>query len=240
MEAKKMIEDWAEDYAYLLKEATLMFFHKTPPDCYTNKAVSGKAPVILIPGIFGTWASMKRLGDKISSDGHPVYAIPDLGNNIFDIPSSAEKLGSVVEKIASKESIKKDDKKIILVAHSKGGLIGKYFLSKLNQENKVSKLIAIATPFSGSSIAKLIELESFKELDTESGFIKELSEDKGVNEKIVSIIPKFDNHVWSENGSFLDGAENIKVDVCGHHKILFDEKVENLVVEKINSFSALN
>jgi len=41
----------------------------------------------------------------------------------------------------------------------------------------------------------------------------------------VSIIPQYDNHVWSEKGSHLDGAKNIYVPVHGHHKVIYDREV---------------
>ena len=235
-----IVGDWAEDYAYLLKGATLMFFHKRPPRSYTDISTHNKKPVILVPGILGTWAFMKRLGDKLSSAGHPVYVVPGLGYNLEDIPTSAEKLKKVVERISKKEISEnvtdEKDREIVIVGHSKGGLVAKQFLTHYNDDNKVVGVIAIATPFSGSDMAKLILDEPFQELTKESDIINEMKKHASVNSKIISIIPEFDNHVWAEEGSYLEGAENIKVPVRGHHKILFDEGVENIVLEKIESF----
>jgi predicted alpha/beta hydrolase family esterase len=127
---------------------------------------------------------------------------------------------------------------IVLVAHSKGGLIGKYFLAHHNQDGRVLGMVAIATPFSGSAMAKLLPLDSVKELDVDSRIIRDLESHKEVNDKIISICPKYDNHVWAEKGSHLDGAENIDVSVRGHHKVLFDTHVQKVVLRAIDSLSA--
>ncbi len=237
---KKMLEDWIEDYAYLLHGVQLMFFHKKPPKHYAEGNILDKVPVVLIPGVLGTWAFMKDLGDKISSRGYPVFVIPDLGLNLFDIPSSSKKLDLVIEKILLKEAEQRNinkSKGVILVAHSKGGLIGKYSLMR-QMGAKILGLIAIATPFSGSGMVEFIEAEPFQELSKNSNIIKELEEAKEINKKIISIIPEFDNHVWAEKGSFLEGAENIKVPVSGHHKIIFDKDVLEKVIECIGSLSS--
>ena len=215
---------------HMVHGAALTVIHKNPPRHYLGHVVEGKASVVLVPGILGTWSFMKKLGDAISLLGHPVYIVPSLGYNVHSIPSSAEKLRAVIEKI--------EGGNIVLVAHSKGGLIGKYFLAHYNQDGRVAGLVAIATPFSGSSMAKLVPLGPFSELDTGSSVIADLRKHTEVNIKIVSISPEYDNHVWAEEGSRLLGAENIEVKVHGHHKVVFDTKVQGIVLNSIEKITA--
>jgi triacylglycerol lipase len=223
---------WVKDYAHLFSAGSVMYFTHTPPKHYLENTVDGKVPVIILPGIFGRWAFLKPLADHISLLGHPVYIVPKLGNNIGSIPSSAKLVREVIEE--------NNLKNVIIVAHSKGGLISKYLLVNEDPNKRVKGLIAIATPFHGSSIGKLIPHYSIAELNTDSEIIHYLENSSEVNNKIVSIIPSYDNHVWHEKGSFLDGAlQNIKVDVAGHHLILNDKKVWSTVIEWIEKITTL-
>ncbi len=226
------LKAWAQDYAYLFSAGSAMYFTHTPPKHYLENVIEGKVPVIILPGIFGRWAFLKPLADHISLLGHPVYVVPKLGDNIGSIPSSSKLVREIIEE--------NNLKNVIIVAHSKGGLISKNLLINEDPDKRVKGLIAIATPFHGSSIGKLIPHYSVSELNTDSNIILDLESHKEVNNKIVSIIPSYDNHVWHEKGSFLDGAlENIKVEVAGHHLILNDKKVWDIVIEWIEKITRL-
>jgi triacylglycerol esterase/lipase EstA (alpha/beta hydrolase family) len=200
---------------------------------------------------------MKHLGDKISLRGHPVYIVPALGYNIYSIPTSAKTLrslivhlfprsGHVVPKVRHGAHAvrtfleEKGLTSVVLVAHSKGGLIGKYLMAHHNTDERVKGMVAVASPFSGSAMAKLIPHDSFRELQKDSEIIKELEKNSDVNARIVSVIPEYDNHVWATRGSFLNGAENIEVPVHGHHKVLFSPRVVAAVLSAVERLCAKN
>ncbi len=251
MPLHKKIGAWLVDYGYMLRGTLATVIHHTPPKHYLGHIVEGKAPVILIPGILGRWSFMKHLGDRISLQGHPVYIVPGLGLNIYSVPTAAKTLRALVVHIvpalghippkvgrgaqAVRELIEKENiSGAILVAHSKGGLIGKYLLAHHNADNRVLGMVAIATPFSGSAMAKLVPHDSFRELRTDSEIIRDLEKHHAVNDRIISVIPEYDNHVWAERGSFLDGAAaNIEVPVSGHHKVVFSHAVLQAVLDSI-------
>ena len=222
------------DYHYMIKGSLRGIIYHTPPAHYLEHIAPGKVPIILIPGIFGKWTFLKELGDVLSLEGHPVYIIPDLKYNLFSIPHSASIVDSLVKSVrVSTPSFEK----AIIVAHSKGGLIGKYFLNHYNKEGSVIQMISIATPYSGSSMAKFLPLDPIKELDTDSLIIQDLTKHVGINKKITSIIPEYDNHVWAEKGSYLEGAHNVHVTVHGHHRIVFDEGVRAVIIGRIGDIT---
>lgn len=232
----KKIKSWAIDYKYMIHGALMSVIYKRPPKHYLEYIKEEKIPVVLIPGILGKWSFMKKLGDKISLEGHPVYIIEELGYNIKEIPESSNKLKNIITHIKNTTN----SEKVVLVAHSKGGLIGKYYLINNNQDNIVQKMITIATPFSGSSLAKIIPHKSFKELLPESLVIKEMKNNTDVNEKIISIIPEYDNHVWSSSGSYLEKAKNIILEVHGHHKVIFDDKTIDIILQELGNITKQN
>lgn len=219
---------WVTDYCYDFLGKLLMFLHKNPPKHYLDYVIKDKAPIILIPGISNKWGFLKRLGDAVSRQGHRVYVVSKLKFNLLDIPTSAK----IVREIVDQNNLRN----VVIVGHSKGGIIGKYFLLHENADNRIKGIIAIASPFSGSRIVNHLPGKSYKELAPESKIIKKMNSNTKINSKIVSIMPEFDNHVWHEKGSYLEGATNIKVPIKGHHKILFDKDVINKVIELIGKF----
>lgn len=219
----KKITNWVRDYFHLAKGHVFMF-HK-PPKHYLGYILEKKSPVILIPGVYTKWQFLKAIADPISLKGHPVYAVPHLGYNTKAIDYSARLIRELIDE--------KNLHNVIIIAHSKGGLIAKHLLAFNSQDGRVVKVIAIATPFKGSSLAKLIPGKVIKELHPESEIIKKLHSRASVNQKIISIFGEYDNHVWPTENCRLEGAKNIQVNIHGHHKILFDKRVINIILEEI-------
>ena len=224
------LKNLIKDYAHMFSAGAIMYFRHTPPKHYLSYVKNGKVPVIILPGLGGRWGFYKPTADHISLLGHPVYIIPKLGNNYKDIPTSAKKVREVIEE--------NNLKNIVIVAHSKGGLISKYLLIHEDPEKRVKGVIAIATPFHGSSMARFIPHSSFRELTPESKIILDLKKHTEINKKIVSIIPSYDNLVWHPEGSLLEGAmQNINVDVAGHNLVANDKLVRNKIIECIEKIT---
>lgn len=217
------IGHWLIDYIYMAHGQVSTFFYRNPPKHYLEYVKENKNPIILIPGIFEKWAFLKPLADKISLEGHPVYIVPKLGYNLKDIPSSAKIVREMIEE--------NDIKNAVIIAHSKGGLIGKYLLSFFNPDGRVKKMISIATPYSGTALARFLPSKHFKDFRKDSEIIRQLISRKETDGKIVSISPIFDNHVWE--GSVLEGAENLTIDEKGHHKIIYNKKLAELILSKL-------
>ncbi len=255
MSLRRKTGAWAKEFVHLFRGPIMIEMHREPPEHYLGYVLDTKVPVILIPGVLSKWGYMKQLGDKISLLGHPVHIVPELKNNLFSIPTSAKLLHKLVIRIVPKGAHRverraahirrymeeKDLKGVVLVAHSKGGLIGKHLLTHQNEDGRVLGLVAIATPFSGSSLAKLIPHRAFRELDLGSEIIKDLQQHIGINRKIISIYPSYDTHVRAPEGSYLEGAsENIEIPIGGH-TVVSDTQIQEAViaaVEKITRWNA--
>jgi triacylglycerol lipase len=226
----KKISYWIIDYWYLFIGKLLMTVHRKPPKRYLNRTIKGKSPVIIIQGKSNKWGFLKKISDAVSKLGHPVYIVKDLGSNRLDIRTSAKIVKNVIEK--------NNLKNVILLGHSKGGIVGKYILINEDADNRVNHLIAIAAPFSGSKIVyRFPRNKSLKEFAPKSKILQEISSNKKFDSKIISIMPEFDNHIWADKGSFLDGAINVKVATKGHHKIVFDKKTIRKIIELIEGFN---
>ncbi|MEN9552009.1 MAG: hypothetical protein RI935_386 [Candidatus Parcubacteria bacterium] len=231
MKLSTKIKAWAHDYLYMLYGVMAGIVYITPHRPHSYASHLSKNPVVILPGVFNKWGFMKKMVNELHRLGHPVYVVPKLGYNLHTIPHSANLVTEVIEE--------NNLKNVILIGHSKGGLIGKYILCHNTTKGKVIGMISIATPYSGSEMTKVLPIAPLKELHTTSQIIKDLQLHVDVNKKIISIIPEYDNHVWSEEGSYLEGAKNIHVPVHGHHKIVFDREVIASVVSSITEIGSL-
>ena len=180
--------------------------------------------IVLIPGLYEKWHFLRPLGNYLSPKGFRVHVTPGLGRNRRPIAVQARRLHDYL--------VANNIRDAVIVAHSKGGLIGLHYLIHHNADHRVGKVIAIAAPFSGSHIGRYARLRAIRELLPASDSIKALRSKK-VYSRVVSIYPEYDNHVWHADGSFLDGAKNIVHPVKGHHKILFDKALLDIVAQEL-------
>lgn len=218
------------DYYYALKGFSMMYMYKNPPSHYLDNANKEKKSVIILQGYLNRWGFMKNLADEVSRSGYPVYVFPELKNNLDNVSAASE--------FIYEEIIKRNIEDIIIVGHSKGGLIGKYILTYLDKKERIRGVIAVATPFNGTTAAEYFKSFKTNEFQIDSKLIKELGLNTKYNNKIISISALYDNVVRHEKKARLDGAfKNIEVKASGHHKIIFDKKVKELIIDSIKDFS---
>lgn len=225
----KKFTHWLLDYFYALYVIGKTFILRVEPKHYLEHIVEAKVPIILIPGIFEKWHFLKYFADALSELGHPMYVLGHLGYNSKEISHSATLVSEFIEE--------KDLKNIIILAHSRGGLIGKELLLHHNNNVRVIKLIAVASPFGGSKIARGMPVRVLRELVPGGRVLENQNIHTEVNQRIISIYGSFDNHIWPGDSSRLENAENIEVPVYGHHKILANKKVRKIILDRVEEIS---
>ena len=171
-------------------------------------AGSGR-PVVLLPGVYERWQFLRPIADALSAAGHPVHVVRELGLNDRAIPASAARVLRFLEAAELRG--------VALVAHSKGGLIGKTAMLD-DAAGRIDRLVAVATPFSGSRMADLMVVPALRAFRPSHPVIRRLVAEREVNARITSIFPAFDPHILE--GSALDGAVNVQLEVVGHFRIL--------------------
>ena len=148
----------------------------------------------------------------------------------------------------------------MLVAHSKGGLIGKHLLVSSGAAAAaaieaaaggdpadaaaaatagaddsgpplgVLGLVAVCTPFHGSPLAGLFFVPSIRAFLPDDETIVMLGRDESVNGRIVSVFGRFDPHI--PGGSALDGATNVIVPASGHFRVLGSTHTHSAVARR--------
>lgn len=119
------LRHWAKDYLYAARlHAGRIAGNRRVKDGVVaetrNFPEENKRPIVLIPGLLGTWHTMKPVVDALLHKRYPVY-VPDIGNNTAPIPHVAAKIADFIKT--------RHLKNVAIVANSKGGVVGKYLLA---------------------------------------------------------------------------------------------------------------
>lgn len=218
---------WVLDYLYVARVLLLSPFRRTPPEHYLHDS-GDKPAIILIPGIYESWYFMKSIADALAIAGYAVHVVDGLGYNRGTVEDMAVVISEYIHRHGLADCI--------IVAHSKGGLIGKQVLMHHNEHGPIKGLVALNTPFSGSPYARLVPLNSVRVFVPGSDTLARLGQDQAANQKITSIYGRFDPHI--PGGSFLEGARNVQLSTYGHFRILNDRRIQKAVVEAVRHYSA--
>lgn len=204
------------DYPWALRIRADSLREHTPPATWAH---GDRATVVLLPGVYETWHFLRAIGDRLSAAGHPVVTLPALGINRAPIRETAA--------LAWREIVRLDLRGVVLVAHSKGGLIGKHLLAVDDREQRIDRLVAVATPFGGSRRARWFADRALRDFRTDHPLIRTLAEQRAVDARITSVYPAYDPHI--PEGSRLDGAVNVRIAMAGHFGLLVDPRALDAV-----------
>jgi pimeloyl-ACP methyl ester carboxylesterase len=188
-------------------------------------ATGDRSPVLIIPGVYETWAFLLPIARRLHADGHPVHALPGLGRNIDRIPDSAA--------LAQRYLEERDLTGVTIVSHSKGGLIGKHMMAVDDTSGRIDRMIAIAAPFSGSTLARYAPVRTLRVFRPTGSTLSRLAQNLTINARITSIFGEFDPMIPAR--SRLEGATNLEFPVVGHFRILTDAAVIDAVVTAVDT-----
>ena len=110
-------------------------------------------PVLLLYGFMATRRVFEVFERRLRRDGYCVWSI-NLGG-LFDafntrgIDESAEKVRDKVERLYARYDLGP----LSIIGHSKGGLIGRYYVKRLGGDRRVKTLITLGTPHNGTPTA---------------------------------------------------------------------------------------
>ena len=110
-------------------------------------------PVLLLHGFLGTRRALEVFEHRLRRDGYCVWSI-NLGG-LFDayntrgIDECAEKVRDKVDRLYARYQLGP----LSIIGHSKGGLIGRYYVKRLGGDQRVKNLITLGTPHNGTPAA---------------------------------------------------------------------------------------
>jgi pimeloyl-ACP methyl ester carboxylesterase len=219
--------------AYLRQLARGNAIHRKP---FLEGVSAEHPPVLLIHGFLGTRGSMYLLERRLNHDGICVFSF-NLGLlNTRDIRHSAFLIHRKIEAVLSQTQVKKID----IVGHSMGGLIGLYYVKKLGGAPNVRKLVMMGTPMSGTWSALLgvatvgLVSPSSWQILPRSGFLAELRRGELPPTIDYYTIAAERDWVCPPESTWLQGATRLSVPL-GHSSLVVSEEVYNHILRALRS-----
>lgn len=203
---------WTADYVYAVVWQVRATFNTTDPATFHS---GHRTPIVVVPGIWESWKFMQPLITSLHDRGHPVHVVEPLRLNGRPVIDAAGHIDRYLDD--------HDLEDALLVAHSKGGLIGKYVMVHGRAASRLRGMVAVAAPFSGSLYARYLLVPSLRIFSPTNKIIRALTLEQSVNSRIVSVFGLFDPHI--PGGSRLDGAKNVRLETGGHFRVLAHPRV---------------
>jgi pimeloyl-ACP methyl ester carboxylesterase len=203
---------WAADYAYAVVWQVRGLFDRAAPQDFGSGPLT---PVVVIPGIWESWKFLQPLITAMHDRGHPVHVVTGLRFNNRPVVDAAAQVAAYLDAVGLTDTV--------VVAHSKGGLIGKYLMVGGSSAARIRGMVAVAAPFSGSLYARYLFVPSLRIFSPKDALVLSLAKEQSVNSRIVSVFGRFDPHI--PGGSELVGAKNVRLDTGGHFRVLAHPRV---------------
>jgi pimeloyl-ACP methyl ester carboxylesterase len=184
-----------------------------------SSSLTARDDVVLIPGIYEPAGFMDPLRRRLQEWGHRVVVLPELGYNRRSIPETADVAAARLRELGVKDAV--------VIAHSKGGLVGKLLMTAYTQDALVARMLAIGTPFEGARYSRYAPTRPLRSFYPGHPVLGSLAKNLKVNANIVSVGARVDPLVG--RSTQLEGGRNIVLPVTGHFRILASPELMTVV-----------
>ncbi len=179
---------------------------------------SAAAPVLLLHGYgcnSGYWTHLAPLLDA-ARISHATLDLEPVTGSIDDYAPLVER---AVESLCAATGAAK----VVIVAHSMGGLVARAWMRAHGAE-RVARLVTLGTPHHGTCLASFgvglnaAQMQRSAGCGEESAWLRELgaSESAATRRLITSIYSHHDNIISPQTSGLLEGARNIAIGGVGH------------------------
>ncbi|MPQ34010.1 alpha/beta fold hydrolase [Clostridium estertheticum] len=195
-------------FLMLLTAFTLGFSYIQPAHAQTLVKTEHN-PVVFIHGLGGSSYNFMYIENYLVQQGwsrDELFAV-DLPDKVLDVTNNAIN-GSVISNYIDNVLKKTGKSKVNIVAHSMGGSNSLYYITKLTGANKVDKLVTL-------------------------GGANGLVTSTAPNGIAVTSIYSSTDEIVMNYLSQLQGANNIRINGVSHIGLLFNSKVNSLIVQAL-------
>lgn len=199
-----------------------------------DASAPGRAlPVLLIHGYVcnrGYWTQLSR---QLARAGvaHDAVDLEPIGADIEEFVPQVEQ---AIEALCARTG----SDRVMLVAHSMGGLVARAWLRRHGAQ-RVARIITIGTPHHGTALANLAAGTNARQMSridgAPSGWLAQLaaSETPETRHLITSMYSHHDNIVAPQSSAQLPGARNLAFGGIGHVALASDARVLRQLLEEI-------
>ncbi len=206
---------------------------------FTKRDVPGTKylPVLLIHGYgcnSGYWHQMSQKLSDAKITHHAVNLEPIFGDIDHFVPAVHQAVETLCRETGHE--------RIIIVAHSMGGLIARAYMCR-HGDHRIAKVITLGTPHHGTGLAQfglgdnsmqMRWLETDQD-NSQNVWLHKLctTENPERYALFVSIFSHHDNIIAPQTSAHLDGARNIALHGIGHVALALNPLVQKLVIDEI-------
>ena len=179
---------------------------------------AAETPILLVHGIVDNHSVFALLRRALRRRGFTTVSCYDYGLLTRDVVPAARLLGETVEKLAADTGYER----VHVIGHSLGGLIARYYVQRLAGDFRVHTLVTLATPHSGTVLARPLRmLPLLDQLTPQSPIIYELAGPaSGCRTRFLVFYSDIDHVVWPSRNARLEHPDlqvrNIPVRGVGH------------------------
>jgi len=213
----------------LLRGNRLRVVPSPPPTGPRVHPPSGRPPVLLVHGYLATRGSLHLLERHLTERGHVVLTYRMGPVNVGGIRQAAGLIARKVESLVQQTSVRR----VHVVGHSMGGLVGLYYVKRLGGRDRVSKLIMLGSPVLGtwSAVLGLVTAplgRASVELLPGSPVLRELrSEPLPLGVEVVTVAGDRD-FLAPDGATRLEGVRHISL-AASHSGLLVDPRVADTI-----------
>lgn len=216
-----MLQAIIKEYLLIFQKWFEKFIKKNPPAEWKN---GNTGDILLVPGFDETWVFLETIGNYFNNKGYKIHTVSTIEPNVKPIKYC---VGEVMKYI-----VKNNLTNVIIMSHSKGGIVTKRLLQNTSIEERVKIAFSLATPYGGVHWAYKW-MKNVYEFVYTSEIINEMEKTRP-SKKLINLYPRFDQVVFPKNKLFLHNGTNIEVDVVGHAMIMESNKTINEIWKCIN------
>jgi triacylglycerol lipase len=211
---------------------------------------SCQRPVLLLYGFFSTRRTFEVLERRLRRDGYCVFSL-DLGGiartfNTRGIDDLADYVRAKVERLYARNP---GMGQLTIVGHSKGGLIGAYYVKKLGGWRRTRALVTMGTPHQGTPLAYAglafgVFARSLWQMTPMSPFIRRLERGAWPPGVRFTSLYSMDDAVAPYPATLIEThglpyLRNVEVPAHGHREFLVKKRVYDALIAELRAGEAI-
>ena len=195
--------------------------------------MSTRNPIILIHGLWNTADIFSFITSELDELGIEYFA-PTLKHE-YGMTSIIELTNRFNELILAKYGLEKE---IDVLGFSMGGIIGRYWITKLNGFKRTRRFITVGSPHKGTLTSQLVPKYPFKgisEMKINSIFLKQLSNyDYLLNDiSCISFFTYWDIMVFPGWRANLNAGEKISLQIYKHKNLVRNPAAVKIIIDSL-------
>ncbi len=223
--------------------ATPFLLHRPAPS--PDATAPGKQPLALlfVHGYFcnrAIWLSFMR---DAAARGYLCEALT-LPRSFGPIESNASVVDAAIDELLARATREgSDDARVVIIAHSMGGLVARAALLRIDA-SRVAHVITLGTPHHGTFTADYGNFSSIVQMRRGSTWLKALDAEetqqrRGLPRSMYTTLFSYhDNIVFPQTTGRLEGAHEIAIGGAGHVALVYDKRVRTIVFSRLEAIEA--